>query len=61
MSYRRPIRRICRNWKHVFPVRMKYRGTCFRNGRLVHMMVCPVCGCTKYFEYINARTYRQVA
>ena len=58
--YRKRIRSICNSHRHPFPVRMRYGGTWWHHGRVVHMMRCPACGFQKLFTYVTRMLYRRV-
>ena len=45
------IQAVCNRRVHLFPVSMRYGGTRFRSGRLVHVMYCPYCGFKRYYVY----------
>jgi len=49
--YRPRIQSVCNCSAHLFPVRMRYAGQQWRNGRLVHVLYCPVSGVERYYIY----------
>ena len=59
--FRRHINAICNNHVHFFPVPMRYIGTGWRKGQIVHIMYCPVCQRRNFYLYDAFGRYRRVA